>query len=416
MPRLAIRGLVKLADEVRQSLSRPASPQSVVKVRSRVGHALQQLDAILLEHRAGLHHIGRPSRNAVKFLRQIDWDRQLALAVQAEAEGGVSHEDGPAAGSVSLPGVRRDLEAWLNFLVAEREQVFNTKAGCDLRSRLMDVVRRADEMLGRRGLAYHHLRDESRAYLGWCRYVARLSGKRRYLRAVERLFRHLGSNDGRKGAGQIELVGRALQGYPDVQFRPMAGLYRCTFGRRAADKRRVVLAMPTPMIAFRDHEMRAMADWLRGDSSAKHAVVEATRTRRYQRLVHLLELRHTETAAGGMYHDLDAAFQRVNALYFKGELTASGLRWGKLAGGNHFGFYRSATDTILISATLDSADVPAYVVDFVVYHECLHKVMGSERAGSVTRAHSPAFRQRERAFRQYAQAEKALQQIARRRR
>jgi hypothetical protein len=62
----------------------------------------------------------------------------------------------------------------------------------------------------------------------------------------------------------------------------------------------------------------------------------------------------------------------------------------------------------MISMSLDSADVPAYVVEFIVYHELLHKTMGTRLVNGRRHSHTSAFRKAERAFRQYAEAQTFL--------
>ena len=63
-----------------------------------------------------------------------------------------------------------------------------------------------------------------------------------------------------------------------------------------------------------------------------------------------------------------------------------------------------STDTVMLSVTLDDAGVPDQVVDFVMYHELLHRVLGAPVVDGRVRAHTPEFRRRERAFPDYDRA------------
>jgi predicted metal-dependent hydrolase len=76
----------------------------------------------------------------------------------------------------------------------------------------------------------------------------------------------------------------------------------------------------------------------------------------------------------------------------------------------HYDFFR---DLVMLSVTLDDPDVPDFVVDFVMYHELLHKVMGSKVVNGRRYAHTPAFREAERAFPRYEEAEAFLKATAR---
>ncbi len=66
----------------------------------------------------------------------------------------------------------------------------------------------------------------------------------------------------------------------------------------------------------------------------------------------------------------------------------------------------------MISRTLDYADVPAFVIDFVMYHELLHKKLGVAWRNGRRAVHTPAFRREENRFEQYTAAEAALAALA----
>jgi predicted metal-dependent hydrolase len=68
----------------------------------------------------------------------------------------------------------------------------------------------------------------------------------------------------------------------------------------------------------------------------------------------------------------------------------------------------------MISATLDSVEVPAFVVDFVVYHELLHKKHGVRWQNGRRAVHTPAFRAEERCFHKYAEADEWIGRLAKR--
>jgi hypothetical protein len=70
--------------------------------------------------------------------------------------------------------------------------------------------------------------------------------------------------------------------------------------------------------------------------------------------------------------------------------------------------------TLMVSATLDAREVPVYVLDFVVYHELLHKKHGATWQNGRQMVHTPAFRADERSFVQYAAAEATLKGLTRR--
>lgn len=80
--------------------------------------------------------------------------------------------------------------------------------------------------------------------------------------------------------------------------------------------------------------------------------------------------------------------------------------------GCKFGHYDFTTDEIQISPMLDTPDVPAFVVDFVMYHELLHKRFGLRWSNGRGAAHTPVFRREERRFERFNEAEAALNRLA----
>ena len=66
----------------------------------------------------------------------------------------------------------------------------------------------------------------------------------------------------------------------------------------------------------------------------------------------------------------------------------------------------------MINCGLDRRDVPAYVLDFVMYHELLHKALGVKTSGSRHLSHTKEFRELEKAHPNFEQAQAFIQKIA----
>lgn len=118
----------------------------------------------------------------------------------------------------------------------------------------------------------------------------------------------------------------------------------------------------------------------------------------------------------GRVYNLDEVFARVNAAHFGGRLERPALTWSRTASRRKFGHYQPSTDTVVISATLDDQAVPPLVVEFVVFHELLHKHLGIEVRNGRSRSHTSAFRQAERKFPHYEEAQRLLTELSRTRR
>ncbi len=119
----------------------------------------------------------------------------------------------------------------------------------------------------------------------------------------------------------------------------------------------------------------------------------------------------------GQVLDLREVRDRLNAEYFEGRIEAH-ITWGhrtrssRQRRGKTFsvrlGSYSDRDRLIRIHRCLDSADVPGFVVESVVYHEMLHADLPVEVRNGRRRLHTPEFRRRERLFRRFSEAESWL--------
>lgn len=111
----------------------------------------------------------------------------------------------------------------------------------------------------------------------------------------------------------------------------------------------------------------------------------------------------------GRHLSLCDSFARVNAKYFDGALALPDLQWSQkrmrrtLA---HFDFRR---DRLTVARGFDSPRTPLFVLDYLVYHELLHKFLEiGKRADGKRSFHHALFRKLERRFEQRAEAEAYL--------
>lgn len=70
-----------------------------------------------------------------------------------------------------------------------------------------------------------------------------------------------------------------------------------------------------------------------------------------------------------------------------------------------FGTYDYETGVITLNQRLNGRDIPLYMVEFVMYHEMLHEMLGAEVSKSGRRrVHTKRFRDLEQAFPAYDKA------------
>jgi hypothetical protein len=113
----------------------------------------------------------------------------------------------------------------------------------------------------------------------------------------------------------------------------------------------------------------------------------------------------------GRYVDLDETFNRLNDTYFGGTLSKPKLSWSTKRSTYILGRYDSTHHTIFVSRFFDSPTVPAYVVEYVMFHEMLHVKHQSRIKDCRILVHTPEFKTDERSFSHYQEAKFWLKRI-----
>jgi hypothetical protein len=115
----------------------------------------------------------------------------------------------------------------------------------------------------------------------------------------------------------------------------------------------------------------------------------------------------------GRHVDLRGYFERLNEIYFGGRLGCA-ITWGTRKRGRRprtirLGSFCPDKRIIRIHPVLDSPEVPAYVIEDVIYHEMLHHELGMVRTNGRVLSHHRAFKVMEKAFPHSARARDWIQ-------
>ncbi|MDK2980856.1 MAG: hypothetical protein PWQ55_1203 [Chloroflexota bacterium] len=118
-----------------------------------------------------------------------------------------------------------------------------------------------------------------------------------------------------------------------------------------------------------------------------------------------------QLAGRGRHYDLGELYRKINHSYFDDSLPQPRLTWSSRRTTRRLGAYHPESDTITINRRLDSADVPVYLVEYVLYHEMLHKKIGLKEVNGRRYAHTRKFRDAERRFASYEEAEAMIKKL-----
>jgi len=138
---------------------------------------------------------------------------------------------------------------------------------------------------------------------------------------------------------------------------------------------------------------------------ASHEIVRKTH------LVRQMRGRKRLRPARGIVYDLDAIFETLNTRFFHGLMARPRMSWSQTKTRRILGHYDPAHNAIIISRIFDHFAVPAYVLEYIVYHEMLHLKHPVRLRGSRRCVHSAEFQAEEKLFPHMAQANAFLKRM-----
>ena len=125
--------------------------------------------------------------------------------------------------------------------------------------------------------------------------------------------------------------------------------------------------------------------------------------------------RKVVSSAAGRVYDLERIFARLNRRYFAGQIANPVLTWSRRRARSILGHHDSVHNTITISKTLDSREVPEWFVEYILFHEMLHIKHPARIIKGRRHYHTPAFRAEEQRFRRYRESQDWLDRVVRQR-
>jgi len=387
---LQIRGLVREFDRVRSQLRDGIPPEEVDVFRKRVIAVVHLVEDMCRRHATSPDRLPLPSRAAYRFLKDLDLTN-LPLA--------------PSGSTTSAQTIRLR-----NILAVERhlaEKMWvqlpllleSSRAAAQVKSEIARNASTIEAMCSRSGVGTWMLQLPSRRVYCWLKFLADQDNLDLHLHALQRargaladvepqvispsrlLLIHMQALWSRQPHTTLLLV-KASEGFVGAGEAVWGALLRG--------------AAATPGRA--DDEL--VREFVHSDDFSEILVeIEGF-------------AEPPAESKRGRVHSLDDSFDRVNHAYFADSIPRPLLKWNRILTGRKFGHYRQSRDTVMLSVSLDDGRVPSYVVDFVMYHELLHKKHGALLVNGRRLVHTPAFRAEERLFTNYEDAQRHLDALA----
>ena len=149
----------------------------------------------------------------------------------------------------------------------------------------------------------------------------------------------------------------------------------------------------------------------RGEAARYRKYVASHEIVRKTHLVRQLRGRKRLRAARGHFYDLDTIFEELNTRFFHGLLGRPRMSWSQTKTRRILGHYDPAHNAIIISRIFDHFAVPAYVLEYIVYHEMLHLKHPVKLRGNRRCVHSAEFQTEEKLFPRMAEANAFLRRL-----
>ena len=397
---LRISGLVRASNKIRAALAAGIPPEQAEAFRKSVRDTLAQTEAICREHRLQPQDLPAPSYRAYRYLKELDLSKLPAPATQASAA-----PKPPRVQITNIVVAQSTMNAtfteWLSQPQQRAEKLTADHPQVQAYVRMLnqhvsEIERLAQEQGGTPG----HLPTRSLRAYQWLKFLsdpATLAAHLEMVRAVLREFH------------QPRCPKRLSPAPPppaEVAFAYSTHLYRAM-----RDQTGLRVTLHEGLLGASPEVWRAVVcAILRQEKAYQHIVQEFGASEEFLEIVAALEMTTApvEDVTRGRCHDLEQVFERVNRDYFQGQMPRPKLTWSRTHTHVRMGHYDRLRDLVMLSVALDAPHVPEYVVDFVMYHELLHKQLGIAIANGRRYAHTPEFRAAERRFRRYAEAQAFL--------
>lgn len=392
---LRIAGLVRVLNEIRAEMQAGIAPGEKAAFIERVQRVCQRVEQICAQNGTTPAQLPAPSRRVYEFLKNLD---SAQIPLRSEDASVMPAKQG----NVRIINLNKGIEqvmaqVWMGIWRTERSFVNENQ----VRTLLEQQQKGVEELMARDEFGVVDLTEGSRQAYCWLRFILSEDHLQEHLSALNRAAFAARSYISANKKIMVDLTMTNMRSAWRFKMKPNLCKMTCSEGFLYAPEEVWAALMGYAFARKTDLRMQIIRGYI--DSEEFSAVlfeIEAFgATRDFQ----------TE----GHVHNLDESFERVNRAYFGGTMAKPALHWNQVLTARKFGHYMPSRDTVMISITLDSPQVPAYIVDFVMYHELLHKKHGVRIVAGRRLSHTPAFRAEERLFAQFEEANSFLNELAR---
>ena len=337
---------------MRARLQAGIHPAEAEDLRKYVGGIVKRVEELCSRHDTKPTELPLPSRRAYKFLKELEATKLPS-----------SKRNGPPPGisGLRIPNVVKNAGLFSKGMWDGLTTLLKSAdARGRLESEMLAFVSGIETICNQNQSTPSSLRAPSRRAYCWMKFLLK----------DDNLWLHLNALD--RGKQALE------NSAPNRVGLHMANMY--SIWRRRTQGKLVLLKLNEGFIYAEDGVWQALikGSVSKGDNKVRHKVNEYIESEAFSGVLFEMEAftRPAYESTVGRVFDLDKIFNRVNAAYFAGSLDKPQLCWNNVITSRKFGHYESARDTVMLSISLDDPAVSKQLVDYVMYHELLHKKHG----------------------------------------
>lgn len=387
-----ISGVVRVATVARQHLQLGILPQEVEKFQKFVTMSVQQIEHLCASSNAHPSQLPTPSRKAYDYLKQIDLNN-LPLTNEQQPQNVVT---------LKLKNVikqERNLHQQMWEIAVKDDLIWEL-----LLADIKEHVEQIEAICDKNQLTPASLPSPSRSAYAWMKFLTYEKNLDLHIHTLRRAL---------EISQKIKVSQKCDNRQLFVQLCNNYLLYKC----KNEEDKLITVEMNEGFIYASDEIITAVMEvaLLGKNTQLNQKVRSFGVAEEYSDVLVELDLiaqMHGDTGKG-KYYDLDQLFEKINVEYFGGEMIKPRLFWNDSLTTRKFGHYEPARNRVVISQTLDDSRLPEFVVEYVLYHELLHKFHGVKWVNGKPMVHTPEFRLDEKKFKFYHQGEAYLSAIAR---
>ena len=395
---IRIRGIVKIATTVHNILQIGINPNEQEKFKQYIQNNLKTIENICAE--AGTHpeHLLSRSRKAYYFLKEIDLDHLPIILSESQTQ--LRRTVQPSS-TLRLKNIVKQQKIIL-------EDIFNSYNSSNpgnfdrLLHKLNSNVAAIEHICQTNQAPLTALSNSSRKIYAWMKFLTHPSWLKKHLIATQNTLKISQKISKNKLIKNEKIF---------ISFLNMSSLYK---GKTERYHHNIILN--EGFITASEEIITAIIKSIFDGKTAKNTQIikQYAVGEEYSDILLELDLSAEIEADNpqGQFLDLDLLFEKINRQYFNNGLSKPRLSWSQSLTRRKFGHYEPSRDRVVISLTLDDNNIPSFVVEFILYHELLHKHCPEKWVNGQIRIHTPEFKQLEQEFEFYQDAQAWLQKFA----